>query len=226
MRSTTSTRTTGAVSDIATSARGIRFAHPREHRCTNRRGGSMGELDGKIAVITGAGSGMARASTRVFVREGAKVLAADISGRENDTAAELGDSGGAVPLRRDPGVRGRSNVRGSVARVRSRRRRAQRRRHRRRPAGRQGHDGRVRPDHGRRSQGRAARNEARHQCDAPDGRRRDRELVLDRGHERVGNADQRVLGREGRRHLVHQVRRGRVRRPGASAPTRSAPASS
>jgi NAD(P)-dependent dehydrogenase (short-subunit alcohol dehydrogenase family) len=51
----------------------------------------MGELDGKVAVITGAGSGMARASARVFVREGAKVLGADISGRENETAEELGD---------------------------------------------------------------------------------------------------------------------------------------
>jgi NAD(P)-dependent dehydrogenase (short-subunit alcohol dehydrogenase family) len=59
----------------------------------------MGELDGKIAVITGAGSGMARASTRVFVREGAKVLAADISGREEETAAELGDA--VVPCRCD-----------------------------------------------------------------------------------------------------------------------------
>ncbi len=59
----------------------------------------MGELDGKIAVITGAGSGMARASTHVFVREGAKVLAVDISGRENDTAAELGDS--VVPFHCD-----------------------------------------------------------------------------------------------------------------------------
>ena len=45
----------------------------------------MGELDGKVAVITGAGSGMAKATTRVFVREGAKVLAADISGREEET---------------------------------------------------------------------------------------------------------------------------------------------
>jgi NAD(P)-dependent dehydrogenase (short-subunit alcohol dehydrogenase family) len=52
----------------------------------------MGELDGKVAVITGAGSGMARACSRVFVREGARVLAADISGREEETAAELGDS--------------------------------------------------------------------------------------------------------------------------------------
>lgn len=52
----------------------------------------MGELDGKVAVITGAGSGMARASSRVFVREGARVLAADISGREDETAKELGDA--------------------------------------------------------------------------------------------------------------------------------------
>jgi NAD(P)-dependent dehydrogenase (short-subunit alcohol dehydrogenase family) len=52
----------------------------------------MGELDGKVAVITGAGSGMARASARIFVREGAKVLAADITGRQDETAAELGDA--------------------------------------------------------------------------------------------------------------------------------------
>ena len=50
----------------------------------------MGELDGKVAVITGAGSGMARASAKIFVREGAKVLAADVSGRERETAHELG----------------------------------------------------------------------------------------------------------------------------------------
>jgi NAD(P)-dependent dehydrogenase (short-subunit alcohol dehydrogenase family) len=52
----------------------------------------MGELDDKVAVITGAGSGMGRASAQVFVREGAKVLGADISGREKETADELGDA--------------------------------------------------------------------------------------------------------------------------------------
>ena len=52
----------------------------------------MGELDGKVAVITGAGSGMARASTQVFVREGARVLAVDVSGREKETADALGDA--------------------------------------------------------------------------------------------------------------------------------------
>jgi NAD(P)-dependent dehydrogenase (short-subunit alcohol dehydrogenase family) len=50
----------------------------------------MGLLDGKVAVITGAGSGMGRASARVFVREGARVVAGDISGAEKDTAAEIG----------------------------------------------------------------------------------------------------------------------------------------
>ena len=59
----------------------------------------MGELDGKVAVITGAGSGMGRASTKVFVREGAQVLAVDISGREKETADECGDA--VVPFHCD-----------------------------------------------------------------------------------------------------------------------------
>jgi NAD(P)-dependent dehydrogenase (short-subunit alcohol dehydrogenase family) len=59
----------------------------------------MGELDGKVAVITGAGSGMAKAASEVFVREGAKVLAADISGQEKATADELGEA--VVPFHVD-----------------------------------------------------------------------------------------------------------------------------
>jgi NAD(P)-dependent dehydrogenase (short-subunit alcohol dehydrogenase family) len=59
----------------------------------------MGLLDGKVAVITGAGSGMAKASVRVFVREGARVAAADISGAEKDTAAAVG--GDVLPVHCD-----------------------------------------------------------------------------------------------------------------------------
>jgi NAD(P)-dependent dehydrogenase (short-subunit alcohol dehydrogenase family) len=59
----------------------------------------MGELSGKVAVITGAGSGMAKASVKVFVREGANVVAADVSGAEKDTAAEVG--GGVLPVHCD-----------------------------------------------------------------------------------------------------------------------------
>jgi NAD(P)-dependent dehydrogenase (short-subunit alcohol dehydrogenase family) len=71
----------------------------------------MGLLDGKVAVITGAGSGMAKASTLLFVREGAKVLAADISGAEKDTAAEAGDS--VIPFHAD--VTQESDVEAMVA---------------------------------------------------------------------------------------------------------------
>jgi NAD(P)-dependent dehydrogenase (short-subunit alcohol dehydrogenase family) len=59
----------------------------------------MGLLDGKVAVITGAGSGMGKASVKVFVREGARVVAGDISGAEQDTAAEVGE--GVLPVRCD-----------------------------------------------------------------------------------------------------------------------------
>jgi NAD(P)-dependent dehydrogenase (short-subunit alcohol dehydrogenase family) len=59
----------------------------------------MGLLDGKVAVITGAGSGMAKASVKAFVREGARVVAADISGGEKDTAAEVG--AGVLPFHCD-----------------------------------------------------------------------------------------------------------------------------
>jgi NAD(P)-dependent dehydrogenase (short-subunit alcohol dehydrogenase family) len=59
----------------------------------------MGLLDGKVAVITGAGSGMAKASAKLFVAEGARVIAADISGAEKDTAAEIGE--GVLPVHCD-----------------------------------------------------------------------------------------------------------------------------
>jgi NAD(P)-dependent dehydrogenase (short-subunit alcohol dehydrogenase family) len=59
----------------------------------------MGQLDGKVAVVTGAGSGMGKASVRVFAREGAKVVAADVSGAQKDTAAEVGE--GVLPVHCD-----------------------------------------------------------------------------------------------------------------------------
>lgn len=39
----------------------------------------MGRLDGKVAIVTGAGSGIGRASAQLFAAEGASVIAADIN---------------------------------------------------------------------------------------------------------------------------------------------------
>jgi 3-oxoacyl-[acyl-carrier protein] reductase len=47
-----------------------------------------GRLSGKVAVITGAGSGIGRASAIQFVKEGAKVVAADLNGSLLETLEE------------------------------------------------------------------------------------------------------------------------------------------
>lgn len=47
-------------------------------------------LAGKVMVITGAGTGMGRTLAHVAVREGARVLVADISGQEEETVSEIG----------------------------------------------------------------------------------------------------------------------------------------
>lgn len=59
----------------------------------------MALLDGKVTVITGAGSGMAKASAKVFTREGAKVVVSDVSGAQEQTAREIG--GDVVPFHCD-----------------------------------------------------------------------------------------------------------------------------
>ena len=52
----------------------------------------MTRLEGKVAIVTGAGTGMGRATALRLAREGAKVLAADISGAQEDTASEIPSS--------------------------------------------------------------------------------------------------------------------------------------
>jgi NAD(P)-dependent dehydrogenase (short-subunit alcohol dehydrogenase family) len=47
----------------------------------------MGLLDGKVAIITGAGGGIGRAEAQLFAREGAKVVVNDLGGSRDGTGA-------------------------------------------------------------------------------------------------------------------------------------------
>lgn len=55
----------------------------------------MGRLDGKVAIVTGAGSGIGAAAARRFAAEGARVVVADVrAGAADAVAAEIGAAGG------------------------------------------------------------------------------------------------------------------------------------
>lgn len=56
-------------------------------------------LKNKIAVITGAGSGMGKAMSQLFTTEGATVVCADITGKENEIASAIGN--GAIGVHCD-----------------------------------------------------------------------------------------------------------------------------
>lgn len=61
----------------------------------------MRRLEGRVAVVTGAGSGIGRAIATRFHAEGASVVLGDKSGAEDEVVAHLGDR--AVALRVDVG---------------------------------------------------------------------------------------------------------------------------
>ena len=56
----------------------------------------MGRLAGKSVIITGAGSGIGRAATLLFAKEGASLIAVDRSEAVNDVVAEAKKAGGTA----------------------------------------------------------------------------------------------------------------------------------
>ena len=60
-----------------------------------RSGGVTGRLDGKVAIVTGGGSGLGRASAIALAREGAAVIVGDVDDAGgNETVAQITNDGG------------------------------------------------------------------------------------------------------------------------------------
>src|SRR6266567_2989098 len=62
---------------------------PRLGTRSRRRGGSaMGALDGRVAVITGAGRGLGREHALLFAAEGAKLVINDLGGGPDGSGSD------------------------------------------------------------------------------------------------------------------------------------------
>src|SRR5699024_10575703 len=57
----------------------------------------MAKLEGKVAVVTGAASGMGKAIAKMYAKEGAKVIVADFNAEGADAVVkEITDEGGTA----------------------------------------------------------------------------------------------------------------------------------
>ena len=69
----------------------------------------MGKLDGKVAIVTGAASGIGKRTAEVFVEEGARVVVADVNGDGvGEMVAQLGHDcaeGAKIDIRDEDGVK-------------------------------------------------------------------------------------------------------------------------
>src|SRR5689334_15027757 len=66
----------------------------------------MGQVEGKVAIVTGGASGIGAACAATLAREGAKVVVTDLDGRRGGAvAADIGKDGGeAIFLHQDVSI--------------------------------------------------------------------------------------------------------------------------
>jgi NAD(P)-dependent dehydrogenase (short-subunit alcohol dehydrogenase family) len=77
----------------------------------------MGQLDGKVAVITGAASGMGKAAARLFSSEGANVVLADLNTKGGEESAKLASEAGRECVFQRADVSQEADVAAMVARA-------------------------------------------------------------------------------------------------------------
>src|SRR5271167_760537 len=97
----------------------LRFqdSHQNAARPDARRRTAMGRIQGKVAVITGAASGMGRATAIRFAKEGASVVLTDLNAQGGETAvAECAAAGGRAVFQRTD-VTSEADIKAAVARA-------------------------------------------------------------------------------------------------------------
>src|SRR5580700_4615773 len=84
------------VSSADSGYRPIKIPYGGKRRNNVHREKLMGRLEGKSVIITGAGSGIGRAASLLFTKEGAKLIAVDRSEGVKETVEQVRKAGGTA----------------------------------------------------------------------------------------------------------------------------------